>query len=82
MGQQPGAGTATGNWVIRRRRLDHRVAGPAGELVADVTDDLEAAWHIVQRLGHVCADLAQRAAAARAGARRRMNHLFTGQMLG
>jgi hypothetical protein len=45
--------------MIGCRRLDHRVAGSAGELVADMTDDFEAAGHIVERLGDVLADLAQ-----------------------
>src|SRR5438105_15241254 len=41
MGQQPGTGATAGNRVIRRRRLNHRVAVPAGELVAEMTDHLE-----------------------------------------
>jgi hypothetical protein len=82
MGQQPGTGATAGNRVIRRRRLNHRVAGPAGEFLAPMADHLEAAGDIVECLGDVLADRSQRAAAARTGARRRMNYLFAGEMLG
>src|SRR5215472_17682437 len=82
MGQEPGAGATTGNRVIWRRRLGDRLAGPASEFRAPMADHLEAARHIVERLGDVLADLAERAAAARTGARRRVNHLLPRQMPG
>ena len=80
--EQPSAGTATRDRVIGRRRRDHRVAGPAGQFLANVPDDLEAARHVIEGLGHVLADPAQSAAATGAGAGGRMQHLFARQMLG
>src|ERR1700722_6891676 len=65
-----------------RRRLRDRLAGAAGELLAHVLDHLPARRHMLQRLGHVLADLAQRAAAAaRARGRCRMDDALTRQML-
>ncbi len=69
MGQEPGAGAAASNRVIRRRRCDDGVAGPAGELRADMPDHLEPARHIIERLGDILADPAQ--GAATGGGRRR-----------
>ena len=66
----------------RRRRLGDRLAGPARVLLAHVLDHLPLARHQLQRLGHVLAQLAQRAAAARAGRRRRVDHALARQMLG
>ena len=80
--QQPCSGAAAGNRVIGRRGRDDRIAGPAGELLAHVPDDLEAARYIVEGLGHLFADPPQGAAAVRAGAGGRVMHLFTRQMLG
>ncbi len=71
MGEQPRPGAAAGDRVIGRRRCDHGVAGAARQLLADMPDHLEAAGHVVEGLGHILADLAQRAAAGRTGARRR-----------
>ena len=68
MREKPCPGTAARNRVIRCRRRNHRVAGAAGQLLADMPDHLEAAGHIVEGLGHLLADLAQRAAAVRTGA--------------
>jgi hypothetical protein len=80
--QQPGAGAATGDRVVGRRGRDHRLAGPAGELLAHVPDHLEAARHIVEGLGRLLADPAQSGAAIGAGAGGGMQHLFARQMLG
>ena len=68
--------------MIGRRRRDHRVAGPTGQLLAHVPDHLEAARHVIEGLGHVLADPAQGAAAMRAGAGGRVTHLFARQMIG
>jgi len=70
VGQQPGAGAATGNRMIGRRRRDDGVAGPAGQLLADMPDHLEPAWQVIERFGDVLADPTQRAAAGGAGMRR------------
>ena len=43
-----------------------------------MTDDFEATRHIVEGLGHIGADPAQSAAAARTAARGRVNNLFAG----
>ena len=80
MGQQPGAGTAAGNRVIRRRCRDDGVAGPAGELGADMPDHLEPARHVIERFGDVLADPAQRTAAGGAGAGRGMNDILARQV--
>ncbi len=69
MGQEPGAGAAASNRVIRRRRCDDGVAGPAGELGADMPDHLEPARHVIERFSDVLADPAQ--GAATGGGRRR-----------
>jgi hypothetical protein len=81
MGQEPGAGAAAGNRVIRRRRCDDGIAGAAGQLCTDVSDDLEPARHVIECFGGVLADPTQRAAAGGAGARRPMPHLFARQVL-
>jgi hypothetical protein len=47
MRQQSRPGPAAGDRVVRRRRRDDRVAGPAGQLLAHVPDHLEAAGHNV-----------------------------------
>ncbi len=69
MGQEPGAGAAASNRVIRRRRRDDGIAGAAGELGPDMPDHLEPARHIIERLGDILADPAQ--GAATGGGRRR-----------
>lgn len=82
MSQQPRPGAPTSNRVIWRRRCDDGVAGPAGELLADVPDHLEPARHVVERLGHLLANPAQRATAGGAGAGGRVPHFLARQMLG
>jgi len=67
MRQQTGSGAAAGNRMVGRRRGNDRVAGPAGELFADVPNHLEAAWDVIEGLAYVLADAPQRAATARAG---------------
>ena len=67
MRQQPRPGAAARDRMRRRRRLGDLLAAPARELLAHVLDHLPLARHQLQRLGHVLAQLAQRAAAARAG---------------
>jgi len=81
MGQQPGAGPAAGNRTIGCRRRHNDVASPARQLLADMPDYLEAAGHVIERLGDVLADPAQRAAAARAGARGGMRHVLARKMI-
>ena len=80
--QQPRAGATAGDRVIRRWRRHHRVASPAGELLADVPDHLEAAGHVIEGLGRVLANPPQRAAAARASWAGAMHHLLARQVLG
>jgi hypothetical protein len=46
----------------------------------NVPDDLEAARHVIERLSHLVADLAQRAAATGTGARCGMPQILSGQM--
>ena len=69
MGEQPWPGAPARDRMRGRRRLGDRLAGPAGELLPHVLDHLPLARHQLQRLGHVLAELAQDAAAARAGRR-------------
>ena len=68
MGEEPRPGAPAGNCVIGCWRRDDRVASAARELLADMPDHLEAAGHVIERLGDLLPDPAQRAAAARAGA--------------
>jgi transposase len=70
------------NRMVRRRRLHHGLAVPAGEGFPDMLDDLEAPWHVIEGLGYVLADLAQHAAALRTRAYPGMHDLFAGQMFG
>jgi hypothetical protein len=81
MGQQPGAGAAAGNRVIGCRCRDDGVAGATGELLADVPDHLEPAGHVIERLGDVLADPAQRTAAGGTGMRRLMQDALARQVL-
>ena len=82
MRQQPRPGASARDRMRRRRRLGDRLAAPAGELLAHMLDHLPLARHQLQRLGHVLAELVQRAAAARAGRGRRIDHALARQMLG
>ena len=82
MGKQPRPGAPTRNRMRGRRRLGDGLAGPAGELLPHVLDHLPLARHDLQRLGHVLADLAQGAAAARTGRRRRIDNPLTRQVVG
>ena len=81
MTEQPGAGPAAVDRQARHRRLRHRLAAPAGERRADVSDHLEPAGDVVQRLGDVLAHLAHRPAAGRTDARRRVHDVAARQML-
>jgi hypothetical protein len=76
------ADASAGDRVVGHRGRHHCVAGPAGQLLADVPDHLEAARHVIEGLGHVLTNPAQGAATMRAGAGGRVQHLFPGQMLG
>jgi len=55
---------------------------PAGEGLTHVPHHLEAAWHVVEALGHVGADPAQNAAAVRAAADAGINNLLARQVVG
>ncbi len=81
VGKECRSGPAAGNGVVRCRGLDHRLAIPAGEGLADVPHDLEAARHIVEGLGDVGADPAQSTAALRAGTCHRVDDLLARQMV-
>jgi hypothetical protein len=48
--------------VVRRRCRNHVVAGAARQFLANVPDDLEPAWHVIEGLGHLVTDLTQRVA--------------------
>src|SRR5207237_7759352 len=66
--QQLRADEAARRGMERRGRLADLLAIAAGELLAYRLDDLEAARNLLQRLGHILADLRQpRSAAAGAG---------------
>jgi hypothetical protein len=82
VGQQPGAGATTGNRVIGRRCGNDRVASAAGQLLAQVPHDLEAARHVIEGLGHILADPPQRVAAARTAGGGAMHDLLARQVIG
>jgi len=78
----------SGDCAIWRRSRRHRVAGPAGQFLANVPDDprlrgsrlLNPAWHVIAHLRHLIADLAQRAAATGTGARCSTSQILSGQV--
>jgi hypothetical protein len=78
--QQPGTGPAAGDGMRRRRRLRDRLTGRASVLLAHMLDHLPLARHQLQHLGHVLAQLAERAAAARAGRGNRIDQAFAWQV--
>jgi hypothetical protein len=82
VGQQSGTGPAAGDRMRRRRRLRDRLAGSARVLLAHVLDHLPLAGHQLQRLGHVLAELVQRAATAWTGLRHRIDDPLARQVLG
>ena len=81
MGKQSCPGAAAGNRMVGCRRGNYRVAGAAGELLADVPDHLEPTGHIIERFGDILADPPKRAAARGTGARRRMRHFLARQVV-
>src|SRR3954454_1600493 len=58
-GEQARSGKAARQDVERRRCLRYRLAGPAGELLANDLDHLPLPRHHFQRLGYVLAELGQ-----------------------
>ncbi len=66
--QQPGTGASARHRQAGRRRLGDRLAGPAGQFRPLMPDHPERTRHVVEDLGHVGAERAQRAAAGRADA--------------
>ena len=68
-----GAEEAARRGMERRGRLADLLAVPAGELLPHRLDDLEAARDLLQRLGHVLAQLRQPRSAAAGAARRRFD---------
>ena len=80
-GPAGGAGSATGDRMRGGRRLADRFAGAAGDLLPHVLDHLPAPRLALEGLGHVLAQLADRAAALGAGARRRVDDALAGQVL-
>src|SRR5246127_1691361 len=66
--------------MVWRRRRSHRVANSARQFFANVPDDFEPAWHVIEGLTHLVADLAQRAAATGTGAWCGMPQILSGQM--
>ncbi len=82
MREQAGAGTAAADRQARCGGLGDRLAGPAGQLRPHTVDHPERAWHVVQDLGHILAELAQRTAAGWAGTRCGVLHDIARQRLG
>ena len=79
--QQARPGKAPGNGMERRRRLRDLLAGAAAELLPHVLGHEPLPRHDIERLGDVLADLRKlRAAAARAGGRRRVDNAPPWQM--
>lgn len=72
--QQLWADEAARRGMERRRRLADLLAIAAGELFAHCLDDLEAARDLLQRLGHILADLRQPRSAAAGAARRSLDN--------
>ena len=81
MRQKPCAGATASNRVIGCRRRHDSIAGPARQLFADVPDHLEAAGYVVEGLGNLLANPAQRAAARGAGARSGVPRVFAWEMV-
>ena len=81
MGEQPRPGATAGDRMVGRRRRHHRVTNPARQFLTNVSDDFEAAGHIIEGLGHVIGDLAQRAAATGTGGWRGMAQILSWQVL-
>jgi len=67
--------------MVWRQRCDHNVANPARQFLTNVSDDFEAAGHIIEGLGHIIGDLAQRAAATGTGAWCGMAPILSWQVL-
>ena len=82
VGEKPGTGPPAGDGMVRRGRLHDVLASPAGEGLAHVAHDLEAARHVVEALRHVLADSTQRTATSRTGAGTGMDDALARQMLG
>ena len=82
MRQKPGTGHATMDWQARCGRLRDPFAAPARQLRPHMPDDAERARHVVQHLGDVLAERAERTAAFRAGAGGGMLHHVARQGLG
>jgi hypothetical protein len=80
MGEQPRPGAPARNRVVRCRRRNHRVAGPARQRRANMPDHLEPAGHVIEGLGHLVADLAQRPAATGTSAWCGMPQILSGQV--
>jgi hypothetical protein len=80
--QQARPGKATRDRMGGRRRLSDRLAVPAGELLADVLDNLPAPRLAFKGLRHHLAELVQPLAAALAArARRRLDDAFDRQVV-
>ena len=82
VGEKTRACPPAGDRMVRRRGLHHRLAKAAGERLAHVTHHLEAAWHVVEGLGHVGADPPQSTAAVRTAAGGGMDNLLARQVFG
>lgn len=77
MSEQARARPAAFDRQRRRRRLHDRLAGPAAQLRPHVLYHLERGRNVFEHLGQFLGDLAQhRAAAAAAGALRRVRYLL------
>ena len=83
MGEQARTRPAPLDRQRRHRRLHDRLASAAAQLRPDVAPPLEERGHVFEHLALVLADPAEhRAAAARAGAGRRVHHVLARQMVG
>jgi len=80
--QEGVSGAPTRDRMRGSRRLRDRFAGAAGELIAHMLDHLSPARHHLERVGYILAELAQSAAATRAGRRHGIDDPLAWQMIG
>ena len=81
MSEQPRPGATAGDRVVGCWRRHHRVTNPARQFLSNVPDDLEAARHVIECLGHLVGDLAQCATTTGTGAWRGMAQILSRQVL-
>src|ERR1700747_39447 len=82
VGEKTWTRTPASDRMVRRRRLHHGLAKPAGEGLTNVPHHFEAAWPGIEALGHVGADPAQSTTAVRTIAGAGMDNLLARQVFG